>query len=174
MEPLIVDTLLNKIVTDLKHYLLSHRIEHPVLIGIRTGGVWIAEHIHQALRLQEPLGILDISFYRDDFSHIGLNPHVKPSFIPGDIEGRHILLVDDVLQTGRTCRAALNEVFDYGRPASVTLVCLIELEGRELPIRPDIVGKNLLLPPHLRIKLKGPYPLNLVIKNTSELNDEPP
>ena len=88
-----------------------------VMIGIHTGGVWIAKQLHQILGIQEPLGVLDISFYRDDFTQIGMNPEVKPSEIPFSIDGRNIILVDDVLHTGRTIRAAMNELFDYGRPA---------------------------------------------------------
>ena len=90
-----------------------------------------------AFLLLEPCGSLDISFYRDDFSRIGLNPKVKASQLPEDISDRHILLIDDVLQTGRTIRAAMNEIFDYGRPASIKLCVLLERNGRELPIQAD-------------------------------------
>src|SRR6185436_15215641 len=91
----------------------------PVMIGIHTGGVWIAEQLHKRLGLADPLGSLDISFYRDDFTRVGLNPEVKASELPVNVDGRHVILVDDVLHTGRTIRAALNEIFDYGRPASI-------------------------------------------------------
>src|SRR3990172_1289698 len=106
----------------------------PAIVGIHTGGVWVARRLHKLLDLEDPLGSLDISFYRDDFTRIGVNPQVKASNLPIDIENRHVILVDDVLHTGRTIRAALNEIFDYGRPASVTLAVLIERDGRELPI----------------------------------------
>src|SRR3546814_1006604 len=86
---------------------------------------------------------------------------VRPSELPFEIEGQHLVLIDDVLMTGRTIRAALNELFDYGRPASVTLVCLLDLNARELPIRPDVVGATLSLAPEQRIKLIGPEPLAL-------------
>ena len=99
------------------------------LIGIRTGGEWIAQALHQRLALTHPLGVLDIAFYRDDFSKIGLHPAVQPSNIPWDIENQAIFLVDDVLYTGRTTRAAMNEIFDYGRPASITLVTLVDRKG---------------------------------------------
>ncbi len=84
------------------------------MIGIRTGGVWLAERLHQQLELQSPLGVMDISgFYRDDFTQVGINPKVQPTQLPCPTEGRHILLVDDVIMSGRTIRAALNELFDY-------------------------------------------------------------
>ena len=118
---------------------------NPVMVGIHTGGVWIAQKLHAHLGITEPLGTLDISFYRDDFSQVGVNPQVKASNLPLNIDGRHIVLVDDVLQTGRTIRAALNEIFDYGRPASVMLAVLIERDGRELPIEAQVVGEHLKL-----------------------------
>jgi len=90
-----------------------------------------------------------------------VNPQVKPSELPFDVEGRHLVLVDDVLYTGRTIRAALNELFDYGRPDSVTLAVLVDRGGRELPIQPDVVGAGLDLAPHEHIKLTGPAPLAL-------------
>ncbi len=109
-------------------------------MGIYTGGVWIAQRLHQLLRLECPLGTLDISFYRDDFTRVGMNPQVKPSLLPVSIEDRHVILVDDILNTGRTIRAALNELFDYGRPASILLAVLVDRGGRELPIQADVVG----------------------------------
>ena len=142
--------------------LLAERgIERPLMVGIHTGGVWIAERLHARLGLQEPLGQLDISFYRDDFTRIGTHPQVRPSALPVPVDGRHILLVDDVLQTGRTIRAALNVLFDYGRPASVVLATLAERDGRELPIEPDVVGLHAQLAPGEQIKLAGPEPLTL-------------
>jgi len=125
----------------------------PVLIGIQTGGAWVAESLHQLLAIKSALGTLNISFYRDDFTRIGLNPKVKASDLPVDVEDRHIILVDDVLQTGRTIRAAMNEIFDYGRPASITLVVLIDRGPKELPISADIVGETLNLPQGEHIKL---------------------
>jgi pyrimidine operon attenuation protein/uracil phosphoribosyltransferase len=135
----------------------------PAMIGIHTGGVWIAQKLHAALGLTEPLGTLDISFYRDDFTRIGVNPQVKASCLPVDLEDRHVILVDDVLHTGRTVRAALNEIFDYGRPASVTLAVLIERGGRELPIEAGIVGAHLELARGQHVKLIGPQPLALAV-----------
>ena len=110
------------------------------LIGIHTGGVWIAERVHRALGLKVPCGTLDVSFYRDDYRKIGLHRDVKTSDIPFEVEGRHLILVDDVLYTGRTIRAAMNELFDYGRPASIRLAALVDRGGRELPIAPQFVG----------------------------------
>lgn len=106
----------------------------PALIGIFSGGAWIAERLRELLGLPEEIGMIDVSFYRDDFAAKGLHPQVKPTVIPFDVEGRHLILVDDVLYTGRTTRAALNELFDYGRPASVSLAVLADRGGRELPI----------------------------------------
>jgi pyrimidine operon attenuation protein/uracil phosphoribosyltransferase len=125
----------------------------PFMVGIHTGGVWVAEELHRRLGLEEPLGTLDISFYRDDFTRIGLNPQVRASNLPVDVEGRHIILVDDVLHTGRTIRAALNEIFDYGRPASVTLAVLIERDGRELPIEASVAGAHMALEAREQVKL---------------------
>jgi pyrimidine operon attenuation protein/uracil phosphoribosyltransferase len=115
------------------------------VIGIHTGGVWIAERLHQALGLTLPLGTLDVSFYRDDYRKIGLHRDVKPSQLPFEVEGRHLVLVDDVLYTGRTIRAAMNELFDYGRPASIRLAALVDRGGRELPIAPQFLGAAIAL-----------------------------
>ena len=124
------------------------------LIGIHTGGAWIAQKLQQQLGLATPLGLLDISFYRDDFARIGLHPQVKPSNIPFDVEGRRIILVDDVLYTGRTVRAAMNELFDYGRPASIDLAVLIDRGGRELPVFARYSGVTLELADNQNIELK--------------------
>ena len=107
---------------------------HPALVGIFSGGAWIAERLKALLGLSEEIGLIDVSFYRDDFAEKGLHPQCRPTVIPFDVEGRHIILVDDVLYTGRTTRAAINELFDYGRPASVALAVLADRAGRELPI----------------------------------------
>jgi pyrimidine operon attenuation protein / uracil phosphoribosyltransferase len=157
------DKLLQKLAADLAELLRTRSIEQPLMVGIHTGGAWIAAALHRMLGLQQPLSTLDISFYRDDFSRIGMHPKVKPSKLPPHVEHKHIILVDDVLQSGRTIRAAMNEIFDYGRPASITLVCLVERSGRELPIQADIIGQHLELSPKQHIKLTGPEPLALVI-----------
>ena len=158
------DQLLDKLASDLKNLLERRSIQNPLMVGIHTGGVWLAERLHQMLKLEEPLATLDISFYRDDFSRIGMNPQVQTSQLPPQIEDRHIILVDDVLHTGRTIRAAMNELFDYGRPASITLACLVQRNGRELPIQADVVGQTLKLHHSEHIKLAGPSPLAWELK----------
>jgi pyrimidine operon attenuation protein/uracil phosphoribosyltransferase len=123
------------------------------LVGIHTGGAWVAEQLHQMLKPVLPLGTLDISFYRDDFSRIGLHPQVKPSTIPFVVEDQPILLIDDVLHTGRTVRAAMNELFDYGRPSAIRLAVLVDRGGHELPIRPDFCGLALEIEPQQNVQL---------------------
>jgi pyrimidine operon attenuation protein/uracil phosphoribosyltransferase len=142
----------------------ERQLVDPLMIGIHTGGAWIAGELHRRLGIREPLGLLDISFYRDDFSRIGVNPEIRPSSLPFDVEGRRILLIDDVLYTGRTIRAALNEIFDYGRPDSVVLGVLIERDGREVPIQADCVGARISLKKNQRVELTGPDPLQLIIQ----------
>ena len=107
---------------------------NTVLVGIHSGGVWVARRLRELLGLESEVGLIDVSFYRDDFGEKGLHPQVKPTSIPFDVEGRPIILVDDVLFTGRTTRAAINELFDYGRPANIKLAVLADRGGRELPI----------------------------------------
>ncbi len=116
------------------------------LVGIHTGGVWVAERLHAALGLKIPPGSINVSFYRDDFSQRGLPANAKTSQIPFDVEGAHIVIVDDVLYTGRTIRAAMNELFDYGRPARIDLAVLTDRGGRELPIAPSFCPHSLSLP----------------------------
>jgi len=124
------------------------------LIGIHTGGVWVAERLHQALKLKVPLATLDVSFYRDDYEARGLHRDVKRSEIPFEVEGRDLILVDDVLYTGRTLRAALNEVFDYGRPGRVQLAALVDRGGRQLPIAAQFLGATVQLKAGQSIELQ--------------------
>jgi len=124
------------------------------MIGIHTGGAWLAERLHAALGLQEPLGLLDIAFYRDDYAKQGLAKDPKRSKIPFEVEGKDLLLVDDVLYSGRTVRAAINELFDYGRPASIALVVLAERDGRQLPVCAQFAGARLAVPAGMRLRLK--------------------
>lgn len=164
-----VNPLLESIRQKLRNHMAAKAISNPLVIGIHTGGAWLAERLHADLAQQgevsDPLGTLDISFYRDDFTQVGLNPKVKPSALPVSTEGRHIILVDDVLMTGRTIRAALNALFEFGRPATITLVALVDLNARELPIKADIVGQELNLAPDQRVKLCGPENLSLEIQS---------
>lgn len=159
------DELLDKMAEQLSVLLKEKAIVEPLMVGIHTGGAWVAKRLHQKLGLQEPLATLDISFYRDDFSRIGINPEVKPSELPPDVDDQHIILVDDVLQTGRTIRAAMNELFDFGRPASITLVCMVDRGGRELPLQADISGIRIELAEGEHIKITGPDPLAFELLN---------
>jgi pyrimidine operon attenuation protein/uracil phosphoribosyltransferase len=160
-------TIIGDMATRLAEYISRSGRADPTIVGIHTGGVWVAEQLHRQLDISEPLGSLDISFYRDDFTRIGMNPVVKPSELPFSIDERHIILVDDVLYTGRTIRAALNELFDYGRPASILLATLIERGGRELPIQANIIGRHIELKDDEQIKLAGPDPRTLEIQKTA-------
>jgi len=160
-----IPTLLTKLETELKSLIQARALENPLMIGIHSGGVWVAEELHQRLKIKEPLALMDISFYRDDFSQLGMHPKVKPSHLPAHMEGRDIILIDDVFYTGRTIRAALNEIFDYGRPNKVILGVLIERDGRQIPLQPDCQGCSITLPKGQRIKLTGPSPLDIHIQS---------
>jgi pyrimidine operon attenuation protein/uracil phosphoribosyltransferase len=128
--------------------ILAERIKplikaNTAIVGIHSGGAWLAERLLPILGKDSggkdlAHGILDVSFYRDDFNERGLHSETKPSQIPFDVQDKHIILIDDVFYTGRTIRAAMNELFDYGRPASITLAVLVNRGGRELPIAPQI------------------------------------
>ncbi|MCB1734710.1 MAG: bifunctional pyr operon transcriptional regulator/uracil phosphoribosyltransferase PyrR [Gammaproteobacteria bacterium] len=157
-----VGLVLDSMTTALRGLCAQRHIQAPILIGIHTGGVWVAERLHARLGIEDPLGSLDISFYRDDFTRAGMHPQVHPSNIPVSLDNRHLILVDDVLFTGRTIRAAMNELFDHGRPASVTLAVLVDRGGRELPIQADVVGLRIALDAGEQIKLTGPAPLQLL------------
>lgn len=158
-----VPRLLATLSDGLQQLMQQQAIDDPIMIGIHTGGAWIARQLHQQLGITASLAMLDISFYRDDFTRIGVNPEVKPTRLPGNIDGRDILLIDDVLHTGRTIRAAMNELFDYGRPASIHLAVLVDRSGRELPIQADVSAMHIELQPNQHIKLKGPEPLQLCL-----------
>lgn len=162
-DDLNVNTLLSTMAEALKNHLRQKAITQYRLVGIRTGGVWVAQALQKLLQHDDDIGELDISFYRDDFTRIGLNPKVEPSHLPFETEDQHIILIDDVLMSGRTVRAAMNELFDYGRPASITLVVLIDLGRPDLPIQPQITGARLSLKPDERIKLSGPDDMHLTI-----------
>ena len=161
-----VTSMIERMAGELNSLMADSGRDRPAMVGIHTGGVWVAEQLHRQLGLEDPLGSLDISFYRDDFTRIGMNPVVQPSELPFSIDDRHLILVDDVLHTGRTIRAAMNELFDYGRPASIVLVTLVERDGRELPIQANVVGRHIQLDPDQHIKLSGPDPLKLELRQT--------
>ena len=124
------------------------------MVGLYTGGVWLAERLHKELRIEKPLGLMDIAFYRDDYAARGLKHDPKRTKIPFDVNGAELLLIDDVLYSGRTVRAAMNELFDYGRPASIALVVLADRGGRQLPICAQHVGAKLEVPEGMRLRLK--------------------
>ena len=123
------------------------------LVGIYSGGAWLAERLAHTIGGDRPVGYIDVSFYRDDFAQKGLKPKVKRTELPFDVEGAHLVLVDDVLYTGRSVRAAINELFDFGRPARVELAVLIDRGGRELPIEPTYVGARVEAPHDVSIVL---------------------
>lgn len=123
---------------------------NTALVGIHSGGVWLMQRLLVLLEKDIAAhaiqhGTLDVSFYRDDYDKRGLKSENRPSQIPFDVENKHIILIDDVFYTGRTTRAAMNELFDYGRPASITLVALVNRGGRELPIAPQITAADITL-----------------------------
>jgi len=157
------EPLIKQLGDELRRLISTETMEEPAMVGIHTGGAWIAKQLHEQLNLALPLGTLNINFYRDDFSRKGFNPVVNPSVLPFDVDGRHILLVDDVLHTGRTIRAAMNELFDYGRPDSISLIVLAERNGRELPIEATLCARHFQLEPHQHINLHGPDPLRLEV-----------
>ncbi len=142
---LLLDTLAKKL-----HPLIT---PETALVGIHSGGAWITERLVPILGNSLAHGMLDSSFYRDDYHTRGLHADTKPSNIPFEVQDRHIILIDDVFYTGRTIRAAMNELFDYGRPASITLAVLINRGGRELPITPQITALELHLSPDQNLQL---------------------
>lgn len=158
-----IEKIIDQMADDLTHYFHARNISDPLIVGIHTAGVWIAEKLHKRLNLPGIIGELNINFYRDDFSRNGLHPQIKPSNLPFSVEDRHIILVDDVLFTGRTIRAAMNELYDYGRPSSIILAILFEREGRELPIASQVAGIKKELEPNQYIEISGPNNMELKI-----------
>ena len=124
------------------------------MVGLYTGGAWLAERLHALLGMKTPLGLMDIAFYRDDYAARGLKHDPKRTRIPFDVSGCELFLVDDVLYSGRTVRAAMNEIFDYGRPASIALAVLVDRGGRQLPICAQHVGARVDVPAGMRLALK--------------------
>ena len=122
-------------------------------VGIYSGGAWIAERLAQIVPGEHPLGYIDVSFYRDDYDRKGLKAEVKPTSLRFEVADATIVLVDDVLYTGRSVRAAINELFDYGRPARVELAVLVDRGGRELPIQPTYAGACVEVAPDVSVVL---------------------
>jgi len=145
-----VESLIASLVAQIK----PHLTPATGMVGIHTGGVWLAERLHAELGIESPLGVMDVSFYRDDYGAKGLHPSPRKSDIRFDVDGAPIILVDDVLYTGRTTRAALNELFDYGRPARVDLCVLADRGGRELPVAARFCGVTLPAPLSARDRLQ--------------------
>ena len=161
---------LEQMAQQLHEQLLENKIEKPLMVGIHSAGVWLANVLHKKLAIEASLAELNTSFYRDDFNKIGLHGQIKPSKMPVSVENQHIILVDDVLYTGRTIRAAMNELFDYGRPASITLVVLIDRGGREIPISAQVVGFKEQLDADSDFKLSESESLELSIVKKEALS----
>jgi pyrimidine operon attenuation protein/uracil phosphoribosyltransferase len=124
-----------------------------VFVGIYSGGAWLAERLAQRLPDAHPVGFIDVSYYRDDYATSGLKPNTRRTSLPFDVDGATIVLVDDVLYTGRSVRAAINELFDFGRPERIELAVLVDRGGRELPIEPTYTGATIDVPRALSIVL---------------------
>jgi pyrimidine operon attenuation protein / uracil phosphoribosyltransferase len=139
------EDLLSDISAQIKTHIDAHSAANCALVGIHSGGVWLMDRILKSLKIDIANGTLDAAMYRDDYNQRGLKAEPKPANIAFDVAGRHIILIDDIFYTGRTTRAAMNELFDYGRPASITLAVLINRGGSQLPITPNIVGAKMAL-----------------------------
>lgn len=163
------ESLLTQISADIKALLDKNGLQNSALVGIHSGGVWLMDRLLKTLKKECDLeianGTLDAAMYRDDYNQRGLKTEPKPANISFDITGKHIILIDDIFYTGRTTRAAMNELFDYGRPASITLAALINRGGAQLPIAPQIVGANIMLAANQNLQLsfdtKGKLHLSL-------------
>lgn len=158
-----------KITEKIQAQLAINGLPNSALVGIHSGGVWLMQRILESIKQDIPYGMLDAALYRDDYAQRGLKTEPKPSQIPFDVQDKHLILIDDIFYTGRTTRAAMNELFDYGRPASITLAVLINRGGAELPILPNIVGAEILLQPKQSLQLsqdtKGKLHLSLENNN---------
>lgn len=156
LEPAEIERALRRIA----HEIIERNkgVEHLALVGIHTRGIPLAERLAELIEgfegVRPPVGVLDITLYRDDLSEIGTQPKVRETRIPWDVTGKSVVLVDDVLYTGRTARAALDALVDLGRPKRVYLAVLIDRGHRELPIRADFVGKNLPTSKNEVVKVK--------------------
>lgn len=151
----------------------------PLIVGVRRGGVPVAEALRSRLAQRferaPDFGTLDITLYRDDASTALPSLRIGPTEIPGSLDGRRVLLVDDVLFTGRTVRASLDELFDHGRPGSVELAVLIDRGGRELPIQADYIGRRVHLAAELRVDvLQGKNGLSAIAQPSTTPTTPPP
>ena len=160
------ETLLSDISAQIKMQIESHGAANCALVGIHSGGVWLMDRILKSLKIEIANGTLDAAMYRDDYNQRGFKAETKPANINFDITDKHIILIDDIFYTGRTTRAAMNELFDYGRPASITLAVLINRGGAQLPITPQIVGANIAL------KINQSLQLSMDTKNKLHLSIE--
>ena len=160
MNQIINSEEMNRAITRIAHEILEKNkgTKHLVLIGIRTGGALLAKRFQNQIRSIEkreiPLGLLDITLYRDDLTEIGPQPNVGETEIDFDVDGKKVVLVDDVLFTGRTIRCALDALIDFGRPEIIQLAVLIDRGHRELPIKPDYIGKNIPTAKNERVIVK--------------------
>jgi pyrimidine operon attenuation protein / uracil phosphoribosyltransferase len=159
------ETLLADITTKIQAQVAALGLANTALVGIHSGGVWLMQRIQASINQEIATGTLDAALYRDDFAQRGLKAQSRPSDLTFDIQNKHIILIDDIFYTGRTTRAAMNELFDYGRPASVQLAVLINRGGAQLPILPNIVGADIPLTPEQNLQLsqdtKGKLHLSL-------------
>ena len=171
------ETLLADITAKIATQLNLHPNAEHALVGIHSGGVWLMQRILDTLKLDIPYGTLDAALYRDDYAQRGLKAQSKPSNIAFNVQDTHIILIDDIFYTGRTTRAVMNELFDYGRPASITLAVLINRGGAELPILPNIVGAEIALEPKQSLQLsqdtKGKLHLSLQDLSLENDSDHP-
>jgi pyrimidine operon attenuation protein / uracil phosphoribosyltransferase len=147
------ETLLSQIGAEIKAKIEENSAENCALVGIHSGGVWLMDRILKSLKIDIANGTLDAAMYRDDYNQRGLKAETKPANIAFDVTGKHIILIDDIFYTGRTTRAAMNELFDYGRPASIALAVLINRGGAQLPIAPNIVGTAMALKANQSLQL---------------------
>ena len=151
---------MNRAITRIAHEILERNkgTDRLVLIGIRTGGAYLAERFRERIQSIESgsilLGLLDITLYRDDLSEVGSQPTIRETEINFDVNKKKVVLVDDVLFTGRTVRSALDAIVDFGRPELIQLAVLIDRGHREFPIKPDYVGKNIPTSKHEKVVVK--------------------
>lgn len=151
---------MNRAIVRIAHEIVEKNkgADRLVLLGIRAGGAFLAERFQNQIRMIEnreiPLGLLDITLYRDDLGETGFQPNVRETKIDFDIDGKKVVLVDDVLFTGRTIRCALDAIIDFGRPECIQLAVLVDRGHRELPIKPDYVGKNIPTSKHEKVVVK--------------------